>query len=687
MFAADQRGPVSSQALVSMITSGELHSSVLVWSDGMNDFVPAADVPDLASLIAAALAPPAPSEPALDSGEPDKMKIACQTYRDLLDMAVVDGAISPRQGEMLAVKKHALGLSPTDPEIIGMETELLGATLDALHAEQSDSPRSSAADAVSATLDGEHESTGEPQSLPVAPPELKHHLSPESPAVREEATVAASPPVPARTAELPVTTARSDTSKPAATGEVRPSSSAKTEAVGKPQSTTTKYVLQKPMKDGNKGCISQMALGCVWAFLIAFLAVIIVSILIWYSEDYNAGAARSEQEKQALIAQAKTKEEVAKQAEQQRLPLLVAPPALTHGNPVAPANAQAAQTPTAAPDVTSLSVPRPPQAELALVYLDAALKEVANIGDPYQVINALREIAQGKAKAGAIEASQAIFTQARKMALSLPTVYVQESVVALCDIAQSEAEAGDKDAARSTLAVAVAKSTENHDIFSRSMALSRVGQAQLIIGDSKDSRITFEQADKTASLQKGGNRDWCCIENAIIRAQAEAQSGNREAARQTLVTATALAHGVGSADLLTKIAQTQVGIGEVDGGQKTFREALDLAVRMKEIFAKGDVLKRLAKAQAESGDIVGANSTVARIKDRYEGAKYTYKEEALAAIGDAASAAAQTRLLTNIQRQSRDGGATTAESSVRTWTKAVDRCNGYIQIAFGLLKK
>ena len=120
---------------------------------------------------------------------------------------------------------------------------------------------------------------------------------------------------------------------------------------------------------------------------------------------------------------------------------------------------------------------------------------------------------------------------------------------------------------------------------------------------------------------------------------------------------------------------------------KTFREALDLTVRMKETYEKGDGLRDLAKAQAKAGDIVGANSTVSKIKDRYEGAKYTCKEEAIAAIGYVGTAVARTQWLKDIQKQARDGGAAAAESTVKISTTAMDRCNGYIQIALGLVNK
>ena len=218
------------------------------------------------------------------------------------------------------------------------------------------------------------------------------------------------------------------------------------------------------------------------------------------------------------------------------------------------------------------------------------------------------------------------------------------------------------------------------------MAMSRIGEAQLIIGDVKDGLITFEQADKTASKLKGHSKNWCLIENSIIRSQAEAQSGNGESARKTLVDAIVFAD-TPRADLLARIAQSQAKIGDVDGSKKTFIKSLDLAIRMKDTYEKGSNLKDLATAQAKSGDIVGANSTASKISERYEGGKYAYKEEAIAAIGNATSALARNQWMLGIQQQTKDGGVITAESEVKKLTSAEDRCRGYIQIAFGLLGK
>ena len=94
----------------------------------------------------------------------------------------------------------------------------------------------------------------------------------------------------------------------------------------------------------------------------------------------------------------------------------------------------------------------------------------------------------------------------------------------------------------------------------------------------------------------------------------------------------------------------------------------DLTIRMKETYAKGDILRDLARAQAKTGDFIGANSAIARIEDKHDGARYAYKEEALAAIGDASAVVGQTQLLTDIQKQARTGGATNAQASVKTWT-------------------
>jgi tetratricopeptide (TPR) repeat protein len=326
-----------------------------------------------------------------------------------------------------------------------------------------------------------------------------------------------------------------------------------------------------------------------------------------------------------------------------------------------------------------------PHSELALTYLDAALHEAANITDPSHLIDVLCEIAKEKAKAGDIDASRVIFAQSKKMVLNLPW-YVQVDCVALSKIAQAEAQAGDSEAARTILAEVAANATANDELWERATALSRLGQAQAIIGDPEDSQRTFEQADKTAALQKNvWNRNSSLVENADVRAQTEAETGNVEAARQTLVRAVALANAMRDSGFLTEIAQTQAQIGEVEVAKRTFGEALATALRMKETYDKGYVLQDLARAQAEAGDIDGANGTAARITDRYSGGRYTYKEEALAAIGNATAAAAQAQLLKRIQEQAKEGGATDAEAAVRTWGAAVDRCNGYVQIAVGLL--
>lgn len=418
-------------------------------------------------------------------------------------------------------------------------------------------------------------------------------------------------------------------------------------------------------------------------------------------------AAKAEQEKQLLTEQAQAREDAAKHAEErQRLADLAQKEKLARiaqvkakedttlnttlnlsdSNPTTRKVPPVVPTKVAKPETTSTTKTRPPESDLALKYLDAALGEVKDFRDPSQYIEALCKIAEAKSKVGEIEASRTIFGQLKKWALTLPTGFTQPSVVALARIAQSESQAGDRDAARNTLKEAEAKLAENDDIFSRSMAISRIGEAQMVIGDTKDALITFELAEKTAAKLKGHSKNWCLIENLIIRAKAEAQSGNGEAARQTLLNAI-VSTGAMKADLLAKIAQVQAEVGDVAGAKKTFSRALDFALHMKDTYEKGSTLKDLAIAQASSGDITGANSTAAQIKDKYEGGNYTYKDESLAAIKSAASASATARFMSGIKQQAKDGGATTAESAVKQLTTAEDRSLGYIQIANGLLEE
>src|SRR5689334_4198982 len=61
-----QQGPTSIEALVSMIRQGRLNAGDLVWRDGMGDWLPASQVPELAGAFGGGipLAPPAQPAPA-----------------------------------------------------------------------------------------------------------------------------------------------------------------------------------------------------------------------------------------------------------------------------------------------------------------------------------------------------------------------------------------------------------------------------------------------------------------------------------------------------------------------------------------------------------------------------------------------------------------------------------------------
>lgn len=395
--------------------------------------------------------------------------------------------------------------------------------------------------------------------------------------------------------------------------------------------------------------------------------------------DAEQRASKAEQEKLVLAAQAKAREDAGKQAaERKRLADLAEKEKLA-----LIAQAKASEVVKQAAEPTN---PTPRPSESALKYLDTALKEVKDFRGPSEYTEALCKIAEAKYKVGEVEASRAIFAQLKKWALTLPTVFTQDSVVAFGRIAQSESLAGDRDAARNTLKEAVAKLAENADIFSRSMAMSRIGEAQMVMGDSKESLITFGEADKTASRLKGHSKNWCLIENLIIRSQAEARSGSREAAKEKLVRAATLVES-GKEDLLAKIALSQAKIGDMEGARETFGKSVNLAMRMKDTYEKGSALRNIASDQAESGDIAEARITASKILDRYNGGKYAYKEEALAAIADVVSASERARFMADVLEQAKNGKATTAEAAVKGLARAEDRCFGFIQIALGLLSK
>jgi TM2 domain-containing membrane protein YozV len=100
----------------------------------MSDFLPASDVPQIASHFTL--------EPVsnLDEIQPikdldkDLLASALQTYSEFLCIAIANGNISPKVAVLLKTKRQSLGLSATDPSVLEVEIGGLGMTLDDLQA-------------------------------------------------------------------------------------------------------------------------------------------------------------------------------------------------------------------------------------------------------------------------------------------------------------------------------------------------------------------------------------------------------------------------------------------------------------------------------------------------------------------------------------------------------------------------
>jgi tetratricopeptide (TPR) repeat protein len=223
-------------------------------------------------------------------------------------------------------------------------------------------------------------------------------------------------------------------------------------------------------------------------------------------------------------------------------------------------------------------------------------------------------------------------------------------------------------------------------MLSRSVAISRIAEAQFAIGDVQEGLATFKKAAETAAKLKGHSKNWCAIENIRIRALADARIGNQEAARQKLLKAIPLVDR-GKEDLIAHIALSLSEIGAKEDARRTFAKALSVAMGMKNTYAKGVKLKNIARCQAKSGDIAGAKIVASKISKRYEGGKNTYKEEALAEIDRIAALSQRDRFMAYVFQQAGEGKVKEVAATIKDLNNPIDRCAGYVQIALGLLGK
>lgn len=132
MFGGNQSGPISTDELVSKIISGELEPQVLVWGEGMDDFIAASFIPDINALITVKFESLTSESGMSTIDDDDRFGRNLETYFELMSIAMVDGVVSTKSVELLKKKRDSLGLSAADRSVTEAEVSHLGMTLDDL---------------------------------------------------------------------------------------------------------------------------------------------------------------------------------------------------------------------------------------------------------------------------------------------------------------------------------------------------------------------------------------------------------------------------------------------------------------------------------------------------------------------------------------------------------------------------
>ena len=172
-------------------------------------------------------------------------------------------------------------------------------------------------------------------------------------------------------------------------------------------------------------------------------------------------------------------------------------------------------------------------------------------------------------------------------------------------------------AARETIARALATAESIEDRYDRSEAFASIAAAQAATGAPDESARTFARALEIAQgIKAVGDR------SRSLRAIGEAHAtvGNADEARRILAKAVPLAErdeslmGLGATAHLANIAKVQAAAGGLDESAMTIAKALAAAERIESDPLREPALVVVAEAQAASGDVREALATAERIE-------------------------------------------------------------------------
>jgi S1-C subfamily serine protease/ribulose-5-phosphate 4-epimerase/fuculose-1-phosphate aldolase len=236
-----------------------------------------------------------------------------------------------------------------------------------------------------------------------------------------------------------------------------------------------------------------------------------------------------------------------------------------------------------------------------------ALAAARSIEDAYWRALALADIAEAQAQAGDRQGAAQTFAQAVATARSIEHAYSHAPsylrasassfrASALREIVRVQALAGD-------IAGALATARSLEDAWVRAPAFAAIAQAQAQAGDITGALATAR------SIEDASERAPALADIA----KAQAQAGDRQGAAQTVAQALATARSIEGtskrAGALANIAQAQAQAGDRQGAAQTFAQALATAQSMENASGRAWALPDIAEAQAQAGDRQGAAQT------------------------------------------------------------------------------
>ena len=279
--------------------------------------------------------------------------------------------------------------------------------------------------------------------------------------------------------------------------------------------------------------------------------------------------------------------------------------------------------------------------EVARKTFGAAFEATQSMENGFNRVKALRDIVEAHVEVGDVAG-------ARKVAEKIVAENTKPRdsdfipVWASARVATAQAKSGDRELARETLAAALKTAQSVKDVPKRDAALMVIVQSQLEVGDLAGARNSSTNFRSDSLL----------VRALTSIAKAQAKSGDRELARETLAAALKTAQSMKDVPerdaALMAIVRSQLEVGDVAGARNSstslrsesllvealtsiafaeaksghqqaarqdFAVALERVQGMEDVFERDSILSVIAEAQGRAGDVVGALKSLFRIEN------------------------------------------------------------------------